>query len=142
MFLVEESWFRLIFRSSLFICFVFADTLDAFTQRLISLFELMVELDEERPRPCFWFPSGFSNIRRKALSRRRVDEAIVARALGSSPDLTTTVEEETANDPDSDDEDDVQYVSSSRMSSFLCEFGSSVNAFCSRERPRRTPTYF
>ncbi|TFK67683.1 hypothetical protein BDN72DRAFT_87052 [Pluteus cervinus] len=98
---------------SLFICFVFADTLDAFTQRLISLFELMIELDQDRPRPSFWFPSGFSKLGHKIMSRRRVDEAVVARALGSSPDLTT-INEETEHDPDSEDEDDIQYVNASR----------------------------
>ncbi|KAF7311860.1 hypothetical protein MIND_00196700 [Mycena indigotica] len=54
---------------SLFICFVFCDTVDAFGARLLSLLALATDLDSRRPHPRLWLPSGFGKLWRKMTSR-------------------------------------------------------------------------
>ncbi|KAJ7207441.1 hypothetical protein GGX14DRAFT_698162 [Mycena pura] len=54
---------------SLFICFVFCDTLDAFAARLHRVLILATDLDARRPRPRIWLPSGFGKVWRKLVTR-------------------------------------------------------------------------
>ncbi|KAJ7612695.1 hypothetical protein FB45DRAFT_939576 [Roridomyces roridus] len=54
---------------SLFICFMFADTLDVFAVRLLRVLALIVDLDGRREGVRVWFPTGFGKIWRKATSR-------------------------------------------------------------------------
>ncbi|KAF9527115.1 hypothetical protein CPB83DRAFT_856773 [Crepidotus variabilis] len=41
---------------SLFTCFVFIDTLDAFAEQLLKFLQLVIELDSQRRKTRFWFP--------------------------------------------------------------------------------------
>ncbi|KAF7318664.1 hypothetical protein HMN09_00378100 [Mycena chlorophos] len=71
---------------SLFVCFVFCDTLDAFAARLHHLLSLSIELDKRRPRPRLWLPSGFGKLWRKLTSRAPGPIEDYPLAMGTSRD--------------------------------------------------------
>ena len=41
---------------SLYICFVFIDTLDAFAERMVKFLKVVIEMDAQRPKVKIWFP--------------------------------------------------------------------------------------
>ncbi|CAA7266340.1 unnamed protein product [Cyclocybe aegerita] len=47
---------------SLFICFVFIDTLDSFSERLVKLLKTIAEIDSQRSQPRFWFPGRIAKV--------------------------------------------------------------------------------
>lgn len=73
---------------SLFVCFLFSDTVVAFAKRLAKVMELLVNLDEKRPGPRIWMPSGFGMLGRKILSKYGVDDRVNPLAMGSATDPT------------------------------------------------------
>ncbi|KAJ7660842.1 hypothetical protein DFH06DRAFT_1472122 [Mycena polygramma] len=73
---------------SLFICFVFCDTLDAFAARLHRVLAIVVDLDARRPAPRLWLPPGFGKLGRKILSREPATVAQQPLAMGTSNDPT------------------------------------------------------
>ncbi|KAJ7247491.1 hypothetical protein C8J57DRAFT_1359112 [Mycena rebaudengoi] len=82
---------------SLFICFVFCDTLDAFAARLHRVLSLAVDLDTRRTHPRVWFPSGVGKLWRRLLSRQPtpvVDEGVAPLSLGTEQDPTRFDEED------------------------------------------------
>lgn len=91
---------------SLFICFVSSFTLDAFAERLVKLLEIVIDLDEKRPKPRLWAPSGFGKLGRKLLSRREVDRQVTPLATGTSNDPTAFDNPGEESDDDDDDETD------------------------------------
>ncbi|KAJ6459650.1 hypothetical protein C8R45DRAFT_553978 [Mycena sanguinolenta] len=72
---------------SLFICFVFCDTLDAFAARVHRLLTIVADLDLRRPKPRLWFPPGFGKLGRRLLSREpaNLDEQPLAMGTASDP---------------------------------------------------------
>ncbi|KAJ7083884.1 hypothetical protein C8R44DRAFT_862351 [Mycena epipterygia] len=74
---------------SLFMCFVFCDTLDVFAARLHRVLTLVTELDKKRPGVRVWMPSGFGKIGRKVFSRGE-EGAVEAQplAMGTESDPT------------------------------------------------------
>ncbi|KAF8152843.1 hypothetical protein K438DRAFT_1863917 [Mycena galopus ATCC 62051] len=72
---------------SLFICFVFCDTLDAFAARVHRVLTLVADLDLRRPNPRLWLPPGFGKLGRRLLSRDPVglDEQPLAMGTVSDP---------------------------------------------------------
>ncbi|KAJ7909256.1 hypothetical protein B0H13DRAFT_2192889 [Mycena leptocephala] len=73
---------------SLFICFVFCDTLDSFAARLHRVLSLVADLDTRRPTPRLWFPSGFGKLGRKLASRAPVTVDQQPLAMGTASDPT------------------------------------------------------
>ncbi|KAJ6509663.1 hypothetical protein DFH09DRAFT_1100718 [Mycena vulgaris] len=73
---------------SLFMCFVFCDTLDAFAARLHRVLALVVELDKKRPAPRVWMPSGFGMLGRKLMSPAEVTVDMQPLAMGTASDPT------------------------------------------------------
>jgi len=73
---------------SLYICFVFVDTIDAFAEQLDKLLTSLLDLDNRRPKPRVWFPSGFGKLGRKLRSSAPVMETPAPIAMGDSNDLT------------------------------------------------------
>ncbi|KAJ7259813.1 hypothetical protein C8J57DRAFT_1339211 [Mycena rebaudengoi] len=123
---------------SLFICFVFCDTLDAFAARLSRVVSLVVELDKKRPVPRIWMPSGFGKIGRKIMSRTTVAEGSdLPLSMGTSSDPTKFREEPT------DDEEAEErparprnpdaLLPTSALGRFFVSLGSVVRFFRSPE---------
>lgn len=91
---------------SLFMCFVFLDTLDAFAERLVRVFGILVDLDVKRPKPRLWVPSGFGRIRRRLMSEIRDDSITSPLSVGTSRDPTTFHDAKKINPSiDTEDED-------------------------------------
>ncbi|KAJ6613973.1 hypothetical protein B0H10DRAFT_2436246 [Mycena sp. CBHHK59/15] len=90
---------------SLFICFVFCDTLDAFATRVLRVLTLVVALDKKRPAPRIWLPSGFGKLWRRLLSRDAgsTEDTQQPLAMGTASD-PTKFEEGARADPIDDDD--------------------------------------
>ncbi|KAJ7159965.1 hypothetical protein C8R43DRAFT_993969 [Mycena crocata] len=73
---------------SLFICFVFCDSLDAFAARLHRILVLVADLDKRRTAPRIWMPSGFGKIGSKIISREAVTVDTQPLAMGTASDPT------------------------------------------------------
>ncbi|KAJ7250170.1 hypothetical protein B0H12DRAFT_1121038 [Mycena haematopus] len=73
---------------SLFICFVFCDTLDAFAARVHRVLTLVTDLDLRRPKSRLWFPPGFGKLGRRLLSRESADLEQQPLAMGTANDPT------------------------------------------------------
>ncbi|KAJ7730484.1 hypothetical protein DFH07DRAFT_993871 [Mycena maculata] len=91
---------------SLFICFVFCDTLDAFAMRLHRVLTLVADLDKKRPGPRLWMPSGFGKIWRKITSREAGAADTQPLAMGTASDPTKFEEEAGTGADEDEDEDD------------------------------------
>ncbi|KAF8179112.1 hypothetical protein BJ912DRAFT_1128563, partial [Pholiota molesta] len=48
---------------SLYICFVFIDTLDAFAERLSELLKILIDIDTQRPKTKIWFPGRIATVK-------------------------------------------------------------------------------
>ncbi|KAJ3509937.1 hypothetical protein NLJ89_g4950 [Agrocybe chaxingu] len=77
---------------SLFICFVFVDTLDSFSERLVKLLKTIVEIDSQRPQPRFWFPGRIAKVREDISS-------VEFRGAGGPFSMGTTEDPTTFNTP-------------------------------------------
>ncbi|KAJ7679684.1 hypothetical protein B0H17DRAFT_1077726 [Mycena rosella] len=96
---------------SLFICFVFCDTLDAFAARVHRILGLVVELDVKRPSPRLWMPSGFGMIGRKLMSRSEVTAGDTQPlAMGTASDPTNFDPQGSMDNVDDDVPDDEDEV--------------------------------
>ncbi|TFK38741.1 hypothetical protein BDQ12DRAFT_712685 [Crucibulum laeve] len=110
---IKEKDTEMFAARSLFICFVFVDTIDTFADRLARVLRFLVTLDAKRPKPRLWTPSGFGKLGRKIMSRRGVFDKTASIPLGTSNDPTaftptpTRTESVDTDEDDSDDEDEV-----------------------------------
>ncbi|KAJ7328509.1 hypothetical protein DFH08DRAFT_884074 [Mycena albidolilacea] len=73
---------------SLFICFVFCDTLDAFAARVHRVLTLVADLDLRRPTPRLWWPPGFGKVGRMMFSREPPSADQQPLAMGTASDPT------------------------------------------------------
>ncbi|KAK0446561.1 uncharacterized protein EV420DRAFT_1276545, partial [Desarmillaria tabescens] len=71
---------------SLFICFVFCDTLEAFADSLIKLLTLIVYLDDKRPEPRLWMPIGFGSVGGRAKGTGGTNKNVSPFAMGAPTD--------------------------------------------------------
>ncbi|KAG7439538.1 uncharacterized protein BT62DRAFT_913251 [Guyanagaster necrorhizus] len=71
---------------SLFICFVFCDTLEAFADSLIKLLTLIVYLDEKRPEPRLWMPIGYGSLGGRAKGTGGTNKNVSPFAMGAPTD--------------------------------------------------------
>ncbi|KAF9560292.1 hypothetical protein CPC08DRAFT_708223 [Agrocybe pediades] len=53
---------------SLYICFVFIDTLDAFAECMVKLLKLIIEIDGQRKKAKFWFPGRISRVKENIIN--------------------------------------------------------------------------
>ncbi|KAF8168489.1 hypothetical protein B0H34DRAFT_816566 [Crassisporium funariophilum] len=72
---------------SLFICFVFLDTIDAFAERLIVMLKMVIELNTQRPRAKFWFPGRLAQVK-KDITVNAYGNAAGPLSMGTSADPT------------------------------------------------------
>ncbi|KAJ7447940.1 hypothetical protein B0H11DRAFT_351668 [Mycena galericulata] len=95
---------------SLFICFVFCDTLDAFAARLLRVLTLVADLDTRRAEPRVWMPSGFGKIGRMMMSGAAVTTNPQPLAMGTASDPTEfeAAESTAVDDDDGEDEDEAK----------------------------------
>ncbi|KAK7008046.1 hypothetical protein R3P38DRAFT_3211693 [Favolaschia claudopus] len=99
---------------SLFICFVFCDTLDAFAARVHRVLGIVAELDLRRPKPRLWWPPGFGKLGRRLLSPEpaTVDQSPLAMGTSSDPtrfdDLDTSTTNVDGGDSNAGDEKKIQ----------------------------------
>ncbi|KAK0207837.1 hypothetical protein DFS33DRAFT_1379387 [Desarmillaria ectypa] len=71
---------------SLFICFVFCDTLEAFADSLIKLLALIVHLDDKRPKTRLWMPIGFGSVGGKVKGTGGTNKNVSPFAMGAPTD--------------------------------------------------------
>ncbi|PBK89280.1 hypothetical protein ARMGADRAFT_1167595 [Armillaria gallica] len=71
---------------SLFICFVFCDTLEAFADSLIKLLTLIVYLDDKRPKSRLWMPIGFGSVGGRAKGTVGTNKNVSPFAMGAPTD--------------------------------------------------------
>ncbi|KAF7330042.1 hypothetical protein MKEN_00268300 [Mycena kentingensis (nom. inval.)] len=90
---------------SLFICFVFCDSIDVFAARLHRVLALAVDLDTRRPHPRLWFPSGLGKTWRKITSRAPTTAGENPLTLGTerNPAVFDEDEAEAESEPSSGD---------------------------------------
>ncbi|KAF4605805.1 hypothetical protein EYR40_004595 [Pleurotus pulmonarius] len=90
---------------SLFLCFVFCDTLLVFSDRLSRVMRLVVDLDQKRPKVRLWAPSGFGKIGRMFMKSKGDNvKGVVPLAMGSAADPSEYVDSENSTMRDEDDD--------------------------------------
>ncbi|KAF7367705.1 hypothetical protein MSAN_00834300 [Mycena sanguinolenta] len=123
---------------SLFICFVFCDTLDAFAARVHRVLTIVADLDLRRPKPRLWFPPGFGKLGRRLLSREpaNLDEQPLAMGTASDP---TKFEDETNVSTVGDDAEEEKPVQRAYCIS-LNVLNVSIIILVARNPDARAPT--
>ncbi|KJA27441.1 hypothetical protein HYPSUDRAFT_131287 [Hypholoma sublateritium FD-334 SS-4] len=48
---------------SLYVCFVFIDTIDAFAERMVDMLKIIITIDAQRPTVKIWFPGRISSLK-------------------------------------------------------------------------------
>ncbi len=48
---------------SLYVCFVFIDTIDAFAERMVDMLKIIINIDSQRPTVKIWFPGRISSLK-------------------------------------------------------------------------------
>lgn len=48
---------------SLYVCFVFIDTVDAFAERMVDMLKIIINIDAQRPTVKIWFPGRISSLK-------------------------------------------------------------------------------
>lgn len=86
---------------TLLLCFMFADTLVAFTEEIASLLRTAIELDSKRRKPRIWFPVSFSKRARKAAQGRKDEPDPLS--MGNTKDLTSFKERNASVSSDESD---------------------------------------
>ncbi|KAF4566562.1 hypothetical protein EYR36_011993 [Pleurotus pulmonarius] len=90
---------------SLFLCFVFCDTLLVFSDRLSRVMRLVVDLDQKRPKVRLWAPSGFGKVGRMFMKSKGDNvKGVVPLAMGSAADPSEYVDSENSTMRDEDDD--------------------------------------
>lgn len=94
---------------SLYICFVFIDTIDAFSESIAKMLKIVTDIDEQRPKPKVWFPGRIAKAR-QTITNGDFKAADGPLAMGTSQNPVTFSSNESSQtsltDPDSDDEDE------------------------------------
>ncbi|KAG6828854.1 hypothetical protein H0H92_006561 [Tricholoma furcatifolium] len=95
---------------SLYICFVFSYSFDAFAERLAKFMAVIIDIDAKRPKPRIWAPSGFGKLGRKIMSKRDEDDRVTPLAIGTSQDPTSFEINRTEEIDEEEDGEDVPQV--------------------------------
>ncbi|KAH9487318.1 hypothetical protein JR316_0001391 [Psilocybe cubensis] len=94
---------------SLYICFVFIDTIDAFSEAIVKMLKIVTEIDAQRPKPKVWFPGRIVKASQNITNSdfKDVDGPI---ALGTSQNPVVFSSNESSQtsltESESDDEDE------------------------------------
>jgi hypothetical protein len=91
---------------SLFTCFVFLDTLDAFAEHLLRMLKTVVDIDTQRPNPQFWFPGRFSKVK-DDLNDAEFQDSAGPYAMGTATDPTSFDSEAQHKDGDEEEGEDL-----------------------------------
>ena len=70
---------------SLYICFVFIDTLDAFAERMVKFLKVVIEMDAQRPKVKIWFPGRIVKEAKDRITDREFQSSAPI-AMGSAED--------------------------------------------------------
>lgn len=102
---IKSLWLNLLIRS-LFTCFVFLDTLDAFAEHLLQVLKMVVDIDIQRPSPKIWFPGRLSKVKDDIIDAEFQDSA-GPYAMGTTTDPTSFDSDSTTEDGDEEDEEEL-----------------------------------
>ncbi|KIM39015.1 hypothetical protein M413DRAFT_447379 [Hebeloma cylindrosporum] len=98
---------------SLYICFVFIDTLDAFAERMVKFLKVIIDIDAQRPKVKLWFPGRIAKVSKDSLTNREFKSAADPLAMGSAEDpanfdffdnSTSTLDDDDVSDDESEKE--------------------------------------
>jgi len=101
-------------RRSLFMAFVFIDSLDSFAEKLVAHLELLLEIDSLRGEPRFWYPGRFAEMK-EVVSGNQFEETGPRVGMGDATDITRLPEPSPSEDADTEGEK-VQHVLRSTFS--------------------------
>ncbi|KAF8798312.1 hypothetical protein BYT27DRAFT_7177807 [Phlegmacium glaucopus] len=136
---------------SLFICFVFLDTLDAFADHLLQVLKMVVDIDTERPKAKIWFPGRLSRVKDNIIDADFKGSA-GPYSMGTATDPTSfdfpsnrsnsSTPDLAQEDGDENDEEDLSEPPS--MPSFLCHrklaiHGDSFSLYIGNRNPDAFP---
>ncbi|KAG5220608.1 membrane protein [Salix suchowensis] len=95
---------------SLFLCFVFCDTLVVFSECLTRVMNLIIDLDRKRPKVRLWAPSSFGKIGRKLMKTRAYEgediKGVVPLSMGTAADPSEYIDSENSTMRGEDDGDE------------------------------------
>ncbi|KAJ3501936.1 hypothetical protein NLJ89_g9115 [Agrocybe chaxingu] len=83
---------------SLFICFVFIDTLDSFAERLVKMLKTLQEIDAQRPQPKFWFPGRIARVKENITAGQFTGSAGLSMGTVADPTSFDTPRENSMDD--------------------------------------------
>jgi len=92
-----------MYHRSLFICFVFTESLEAFAEHLMKVLECVVDIDMQRPKPRLWMPGSLNQVAHK-IRGTKVEGAQGVMAMGATSDPTIFEDSDAQEESDSDDE--------------------------------------
>ena len=111
------SWLNLLIRS-LFTCFVFLDTLDAFAEHLLEVLKMVVDIDTRRPKPKIWFPGRLDKVKDN-INDTQVEDNVGHYAMGTATDPTSFDSDSALADGDEEDEEELSEPPSMPLSPSL-----------------------
>ena len=91
------------YHRSLFICFVFTESLEAFAEHIIKVLGCVVDIDAQRPKPQLWMPGSLNQVALK-IRGAKVEGAQGIMAMGATSDPTIFKDSDSQEESDSDDE--------------------------------------
>jgi hypothetical protein len=91
---------------SLFACFVFLDTLDAFAEHLLLVLKMVVDIDAQRPSPKIWFPGRLSKVK-DGITDAEFQDSDGPYAMGTATDPTSFDSDSKPEDGDEEDEEEL-----------------------------------
>ncbi|KAF4566563.1 hypothetical protein EYR36_011994 [Pleurotus pulmonarius] len=129
---------------SLFLCFVFCDTLVVFSERLARVMSVVIDLDRKRPKVRLWAPSGFGKIGRKLMKTRAYEgedvKSVVPLSMGTAADPSEYIDSENSTMRGEDDGDEDEDSTRERPVPRKNKEGQAdVDDQCKRRNPDALP---
>ncbi|KAJ8703361.1 hypothetical protein PTI98_001988 [Pleurotus ostreatus] len=128
---------------SLFLCFVFCDTLVVFSERLARVMSLIIDLDRKRPKVRLWAPSGFGKIGRKLMKTRAYEgediKSVVPLSMGTAADPSEYIDSENSTMRGEDDVDDDEDSTRERSPPPNKKAQADLDDRCERRNPDALP---
>ena len=114
---------------SLFFCFVFVDTLDAFAEHLLHVLRMIMDIDTKRPKIKIWFPGRLSKVKDDISNAEFKDTAGASMGTATDPTSFDSSSNSNTSDLGQEDGDEEDLYEPPGTPSLICLFTRSLTMF-------------